>query len=431
MRETPVVTAFLMRPGPAGPRLLLLRRSARVGSYRGRWAAVSGYLEGEPLQQALREIEEETGLGPAEVRLLRRGPLVAAPDPGLGRRWLVHPFLFEVVGRRPLRLDWEHVEARWVRPESVFRYPTVPRLPEALQAVYPLAPEQVASVASEIAEDRRRGARELAGLALEALSGVAREEPGRLRASACLLARARPGMPGIAMTVAHAYREAAASQRPAAALQSFLRKMEAAREGIVRLAREVLPRDVLLTYSRSSLVLAALLALSPRRAIISEGRPLGEGVALAQELAGRGIAVTLVTEAQLAAFVGEAQAVLVGADALFPDGGFLNKVGTRLLALAARVEGIPLYVLADTLKVLPPSLARSPALEEGDPAEVLPAAGPGIEARNLYFEATPGRLVTAYLTEDGLLRPSQLAPYARRAREALHALFGRGAPHLA
>lgn len=122
-----MVTAFLRR----GERVLLLRRSHLVGTFRGRWAGVSGSIpEGvSPLEQALREIREETGLGPGQVALERVGrPLLVVDEQG--RRWEVHPFLFRLVGDPPIRLDWEHTEARWVHPGDIPRFPTVPGLPE-------------------------------------------------------------------------------------------------------------------------------------------------------------------------------------------------------------------------------------------------------------------------------------------------------------
>ena len=163
MRDVHVVTCFLLRRAASGPssasggsgqaQVLLLRRSERVGTYRGRWAGVSGYLEaGRPLEQAYREIEEEVGLGRGDVRLLAQGEPLAVPDETIDTRWTVHPFLFEVVtgGGEPgddagdlkvaptgsLRLDWEHTEMRWVRPEELPALETVPGLAEALARVY-------------------------------------------------------------------------------------------------------------------------------------------------------------------------------------------------------------------------------------------------------------------------------------------------------
>lgn len=130
LEPTPVVTAFLRHQG----HILLVKRSQRVGSYQGRWSAISGYLEdATPLQQARREIREETGLSDDSMHLVSVGEVIAIPAPELGKLWQVHPFLFDVDDDRQLRLDWENVEWRWVALEEIADYPTVPKLAEALQ----------------------------------------------------------------------------------------------------------------------------------------------------------------------------------------------------------------------------------------------------------------------------------------------------------
>ena len=144
MRDTSVVSCFLLRRGEGGPstisgqaEILLLRRSHRVSTYRGLWATVSGYLEAEsPLEQAYREIEEEVGLGRGDVRLLAQGEPLVVPDAKIDTRWTVHPFLFETLRPERLRLDWEHTESRWLRPEEMAHLETVPALAEALARVY-------------------------------------------------------------------------------------------------------------------------------------------------------------------------------------------------------------------------------------------------------------------------------------------------------
>jgi 8-oxo-dGTP pyrophosphatase MutT (NUDIX family) len=126
-----VVTAFIRHGG----RVLLLRRSRRVGTYSGRWAAVSGYLESQtPLAQALREVAEETGIEPADLRLVSAGRPLEVVDSALCRVWSVHPFLFEAEAAPQVRLDWEHDDYRWVRPSEVELLQTVPRLSDALRA---------------------------------------------------------------------------------------------------------------------------------------------------------------------------------------------------------------------------------------------------------------------------------------------------------
>jgi 8-oxo-dGTP diphosphatase len=128
---TAVVTAFLQYAG----RILLVQRSGRVGSYQGRWSAISGYLEdATSLAQACREIREETGLPDEEVHLVAKGEPIYVPAPELNRLWEVHPFLFEIDDPEHVRLDWENVEFRWVAPDEIKNYLTVPKLEEALWA---------------------------------------------------------------------------------------------------------------------------------------------------------------------------------------------------------------------------------------------------------------------------------------------------------
>jgi len=57
-------------------------------------------------------------------------------DAEAGRGWIGHPFLFEVRPDAQVRVDWEHTETRWVRPEEVSAFETVPQLAEALMRVY-------------------------------------------------------------------------------------------------------------------------------------------------------------------------------------------------------------------------------------------------------------------------------------------------------
>jgi len=128
-RETrKVVTAFLEHDG----KILIVRRSQRVGTYQGRWSGISGYLEHQPLEQALIEIREETGLGDNDVELVRQAASLEILDQERNARWLVHPFLFRVKRPDAIRLDWENLELRWIAPAELDNYPTVPALRKTL-----------------------------------------------------------------------------------------------------------------------------------------------------------------------------------------------------------------------------------------------------------------------------------------------------------
>ena len=132
MTEKQVVTCFLESDGE----ILILRRSERVGSYQGRWAGVSGFVETTPDEQAMAEIREETGLNEVDIRLVKKGEPLPVEDEQLGIRWIVNPYLFHIADRGKVKIDWEHKEAKWIKPEEISDFQTVPRLKEALARVY-------------------------------------------------------------------------------------------------------------------------------------------------------------------------------------------------------------------------------------------------------------------------------------------------------
>ncbi len=131
-RPTHVVTNFLRRVDTTPPKILLVRRSQRVGSYQRHWAGVSGFVEPDvtPDEQAYTEICEETGLQREQVHMLQRGAVVEYLDAELGRHWYIHPFLFELSTPDAIKTDWEATEMRWIEPSELPQYETVPKLQE-------------------------------------------------------------------------------------------------------------------------------------------------------------------------------------------------------------------------------------------------------------------------------------------------------------
>lgn len=115
-------------------RILILRRSEMVGSFQGRWAGVSGYVEKTADEQTLIELEEETGLRREDLELVRKGDPLEAEDEGI--KWVVHPYLFRIKERNKVKIDWEHNEIRWIKPGDIDNYETVPMLKETLARVY-------------------------------------------------------------------------------------------------------------------------------------------------------------------------------------------------------------------------------------------------------------------------------------------------------
>ena len=133
MRRRDKVTCFLQHEG----QILVLRRSQKVRTHRGKWAGVSGGIDAvTPLQQALQEMREETGLGENEVWLLRQGEPLKVPDAENNVEWRVHPFLFAVQEPDRIRLDWEHTESRWIAPGDLVKLDTVPGLKEMWERLW-------------------------------------------------------------------------------------------------------------------------------------------------------------------------------------------------------------------------------------------------------------------------------------------------------
>ncbi len=133
MEERHVVTCFLEHGG----KIPLFRRSEKVGTYKGRWAGVSGFVEEghTPFEQAMQEIEEETGLNAEDVELVSEGQPLEVVDEGLGRKWVVHPFRFVLSRPEKISIDWEHTELEWIDPSDIGKYETVPKLKEVWERV--------------------------------------------------------------------------------------------------------------------------------------------------------------------------------------------------------------------------------------------------------------------------------------------------------
>lgn len=128
-----VVTCLLEHDG----RILLLKRSDQVGTYRGLWAGIAGYVEEleAPYDTAIKEIREEAGITVDALELVRKGEPIEFSDTYEGRRynWVVYPFLFHVQSKELVRIDWEHEEYRWVHPSEVKKLDTIPGLDEVVK----------------------------------------------------------------------------------------------------------------------------------------------------------------------------------------------------------------------------------------------------------------------------------------------------------
>lgn len=181
-----------------------------------------------------------------------------------------------------------------------------------------------------------------------------------------------------------------------------------------------------------------------------ETRPVLQGARLtAWELMQEGIPVTLITDNSAGSLMrrGEIDLVIVGTDRTARNGDVANKIGTYPLAVLAKEHGIPFYVAAPTSSIdLSIRTGDEIPIEERDPSEVthiygrisfredisgkdfykvegdhggmkspgaslwgtIQIAPEGVGVRNIAFDVTPNRYVTAIITEKGVFRPGEI-----------------------
>lgn len=132
MKESEVVVCILENKG----KILLVKRSSLVKDYKGKWAGICGYVERDPYKTALKELYEEVSLSEEDLELIKEGKLMKIPDEDLKIRWKVYPFLFECKSPDKIRLDWENVEYKWIDPEEVSKFDTIPALKKVLEMLY-------------------------------------------------------------------------------------------------------------------------------------------------------------------------------------------------------------------------------------------------------------------------------------------------------
>lgn len=160
--------------------------------------------------------------------------------------------------------------------------------------------------------------------------------------------------------------------------------------------------------------------------LVDETRPRLQGARLtAWELEQYSIPYDIITDNAAGYFLrtGQVQKVFVGADRVAANGDVANKIGTYMLALAAYDNGVPFYPVVPTSTIdLSIAHGREIPIEERDPAEVLGiqlhgrrVVPEGATARNPAFDVTPARLITAIVTEYGVVRP----PYAVTLRQVV------------
>lgn len=127
MTKTHVVACVVKHRG----RILILRRSQEVEVYKDKWSGISGYIGDRELPEAAyEEIRDETGLRKMDLEFIRE--LKPIEFSGGGRDWVIHVYLFKSKTKN-VKIGSEHTEYKWMPPEEVENYDTIPKFEQVLE----------------------------------------------------------------------------------------------------------------------------------------------------------------------------------------------------------------------------------------------------------------------------------------------------------
>ena len=130
LRFTNIVTSFIKNDD----KILILKRSDKVKSMKCLWAGISGIIENDetPLTRAKIEIFEEAGIHEEQIELLKAIQQIKISSLQYkNHEWNIFPFLFKAKNPE-IKLNWENSEFRWIEPNEIKNYETVPELEKIL-----------------------------------------------------------------------------------------------------------------------------------------------------------------------------------------------------------------------------------------------------------------------------------------------------------
>jgi len=139
--------------------------------------------------------------------------------------------------------------------------------------------------------------------------------------------------------------------------------------------------------------------------IVTETRPLYQGVKMARELSNLDIPVIYIVDSATGFFSKNIDLMLSGCDAIRRE-GVVNKIGTYLLAVLAKENKIPLYFVGGTIKF---DRRKKFVIEERSSDEIIKQKKlKKCKIRNPAFDITPWKFIKGVITEKGILKPRQI-----------------------
>jgi 8-oxo-dGTP diphosphatase len=130
----PVITVFLEYQD----KILLLKRSDKVAAYKNKWNSIAGYLdELKPVKtKVFEELKEEIGLDKKNIESVFIGSSYKFYDKEIQKTWIIFPALVKLKQKVEIRLDWEHISYKWIKPKELSKFDIVPSLEKTLAFAY-------------------------------------------------------------------------------------------------------------------------------------------------------------------------------------------------------------------------------------------------------------------------------------------------------
>ena len=264
-----------------------------------------------------------------------------------------------------------------------------------------------------------RAAAEVIALTLEANPVTGTELELLLGTTSDWLVETKPSMTSMRTVTALAAETLEANRTREAVIATMREFIADSEASIARVAQHadayIKPGAKVLFHSYSGSLIQILTRAANAAAdltfMLTESRPYRESLRIVEALQQLPVEFVAYSDASMALAAAEADLVLVGADALFRDGSFANKIGSLPLALSCRHAGTPYYVVTELSKLYPGepedvAMEQRPAAELADDWPLWNAGR--LAVRNQFFERVPADLVSAYLTDEGVLSPEEL-----------------------
>ncbi len=293
-------------------------------------------------------------------------------------------------------------------------------------------PEEVRKIWLDIKEMRIRGAGRIARAGARALAVAAEEFKGKdlegfmkyMERIAEFVRSARPtavSLPNAVAYVMNRLRRSGASSLE----EAVLAVINAAEEFIeyslnaVRIIGELGAKrlengDVVMTHCHSTAAVSVIATAHNQgkvhKVYVKETRPKMQGLITARTLADAGLDVILIPDSSVRYFMKKVNKVVVGADTIAANGAVINKIGTSLVALAAKEARVRMYVASETYKFSPQTvIGELVPIEVRSPLEIVTEEwlnrNPEVKVYNPVFDVTPPEYIDAIITEKGVIPP--------------------------